>query len=160
MGKFAWGVKAKCCWALLTNFWKQEVCWHHPAMFCFITSSEVSRQWFEFSLKTKVMGSNPGYFPNFFYFSWKKLRSYCQKVYTVHRGKHMTWHDLLEENRFIPRAWYLSLLVNWCVWCVVHDPLVLFIPRLLPSPTVEYYFNIVLKSPNCTYCIFWCKTFR
>ena len=24
MGKFAWGVKAKHCWALSTNFWKQK----------------------------------------------------------------------------------------------------------------------------------------
>ena len=28
--RFAWGVKAKHCWALSTNFWKQKVCWHHP----------------------------------------------------------------------------------------------------------------------------------
>ena len=31
-GKFSWGNKAKDCWALSTNFWKQKVCWHHPAM--------------------------------------------------------------------------------------------------------------------------------
>ena len=43
-GKFAWGVKAKDCWALSTNFWKQKVCLHHPAMFCLITSSKLSRQ--------------------------------------------------------------------------------------------------------------------
>ena len=30
-GKFAWGVKAKHCWLLSTNF---KVCWQHPAMFC------------------------------------------------------------------------------------------------------------------------------
>ena len=40
-GKFAWGVKAKHCWALSTNLWKQNVCWHHPAMFCLIISSKV-----------------------------------------------------------------------------------------------------------------------
>ena len=44
-GKFAWGVKAKHCWALSTNFWKQKVCWHHPAMFCPITSSESKPRW-------------------------------------------------------------------------------------------------------------------
>ena len=32
-GKFAWGVKAKHCWAFSTNFWKQKVCWKRPAMF-------------------------------------------------------------------------------------------------------------------------------
>ena len=35
-------------WALSTNFWKQIVCWHHPAMFCLITSSKLSLPWFEF----------------------------------------------------------------------------------------------------------------
>ena len=40
-------------------FWKQKVYWHHLAMFCLITSSKLSRQYFEFSLK--VMGLNPGY---------------------------------------------------------------------------------------------------
>ena len=63
-GKFAWVVKAKHCWALSTNFWKQKVCWHYPAMFCLITSSKISRPWFEFSLK--VMGLNAGYFLKFF----------------------------------------------------------------------------------------------
>ena len=29
------------------NFWQQKVCWHHPAMFCLITSSKLSRQKFE-----------------------------------------------------------------------------------------------------------------
>ena len=36
-GKFAWGVKAKHCWALSTFFLFSKVCWHHPAMFCLIT---------------------------------------------------------------------------------------------------------------------------
>ena len=65
-GKFAWGIKAKHYWALSTNFWKQKVCWHHPAMFCLITSSKFSRQWFEFSLKVKVMRLNPVYLLKFF----------------------------------------------------------------------------------------------
>ena len=29
---------AKQSWALPTNFWKQKVCCHHPAMFCLVTS--------------------------------------------------------------------------------------------------------------------------
>ena len=32
-GKFVWGVKAKHCRGLSTNFWKQNVYWHHPVMF-------------------------------------------------------------------------------------------------------------------------------
>ena len=54
-----------------TNFWEQKVCWNHPAMFCLITSSKLSRQWFEFSL---VMGSNPGYLLKYFLlYHWIKL---------------------------------------------------------------------------------------
>ena len=37
MGKFAWGVKAKHCWALSTNYLYSKVCWQHPAMFCLYT---------------------------------------------------------------------------------------------------------------------------
>ena len=43
-GKFAWGVKAKHFWMLSTNMWIQKICWHHPAMFCLITSSKLSRK--------------------------------------------------------------------------------------------------------------------
>ena len=43
-GKFTWVVKAKHCWGLSTNFWKQYVCCHHAAMFCLITSSKLSCQ--------------------------------------------------------------------------------------------------------------------
>ena len=46
---------------LSTNFWKQKVYWKRLTMFCLVTSSKLSRQWFEFLLKVKVMGSNPGY---------------------------------------------------------------------------------------------------
>ena len=45
----------------LLGIWKQKICWHHLAMFCLITSRKLSRQWFEFSLKGKVIWSNPGY---------------------------------------------------------------------------------------------------
>ena len=65
-GKFTWGVKAKHCCALSTNFWKQKVCWHRSAISCLISSSKLSHQWFEFSLKVKVMWSNPGYLPKSF----------------------------------------------------------------------------------------------
>ena len=44
VGRFTWGVKAKHCWVLSTNVWKQKVCWHHPAIFYFIASSKLSRQ--------------------------------------------------------------------------------------------------------------------
>ena len=50
----------KVCFAKhCRNFWYQKVCWHHPAMFCLIAASKVSRQWFEFSLKVKVMAIAP-----------------------------------------------------------------------------------------------------
>ena len=60
MGKYAWGVKAKHCRALSTNFWKKKVLLTSPSN-CLITKSKLSRQWFEFSVNVKVMGSNPCY---------------------------------------------------------------------------------------------------
>ena len=44
MEKFTLGVKAIHCWVLSPNFWKQKVCWHHPAMFCFSISSKLFHQ--------------------------------------------------------------------------------------------------------------------
>ena len=58
---FTWGNMANHCREFSTNFWKQKVYWHQPAMFYSITSSKHSCQQFEFSLKVKVMRSNPGY---------------------------------------------------------------------------------------------------
>ena len=42
--KSAWVVKEKHCWAFSTNFWKEKVCWHHPAIFCLVISSKISHQ--------------------------------------------------------------------------------------------------------------------
>ena len=54
-----------------TNFLFSKVCWQRPAMFCLYTSSKLSRPWFEFSLKVKVMGSNPGYLlKSFLLYRW------------------------------------------------------------------------------------------
>ena len=50
---------------------KQKFCWHHPTIFCLITSSKISCQQFEFSQKVKVIGSNPSYLlKNLFYFTF------------------------------------------------------------------------------------------
>ena len=38
-----------------------KVCLQLPAMFCLISSSKLYLKYFEFSLKVKVMGLNPGY---------------------------------------------------------------------------------------------------
>ena len=60
-GKFTWGNKAKSCWVMSTNFLFSKVCWQRPAMFLIYTSSKLSCQSFEFSLKMKVMELNPDY---------------------------------------------------------------------------------------------------
>ena len=41
---FALGVKAKHCWALSTNFWKQKVCWHRPVLKIFYFKEPVKRR--------------------------------------------------------------------------------------------------------------------
>ena len=80
MGKFARGVKVKHCWALSTNFGRQKVCWHHPAMFCLITSSKLSK--FEFSLKVKVIGSNPSYLLKSFLLYLSQRHYLCYLLWT------------------------------------------------------------------------------
>ena len=42
--------KDKTLLVAVNKLWKQTVCWHHKAMFCLITLSKLSCQWFEFSL--------------------------------------------------------------------------------------------------------------
>ena len=44
-----------------TNFLITKVCWQCSAIFCLYTSSKLSRPKFDFTLKVKVMGSNPSY---------------------------------------------------------------------------------------------------
>ena len=51
--------KGKTLLGVVNKLLKQKKCLHHPALFCLITSSKLSTQQFEFSLK--VIGSNPGY---------------------------------------------------------------------------------------------------
>ena len=63
-------VKMKHCLALSTNFWKEKVCWHHPAIFCLITSSKLSRQWWRDQIQA--------IFINLFYFkTGEKIGAFC-----------------------------------------------------------------------------------
>ena len=84
-----------------TNFWKQKVCWYHPAMFCLIASSKFSCQWFEFSLKVMVMGSNPCYLLKSFllYIAYKYIKNTlngCKGFGLMHQNKllHQVYQDL------------------------------------------------------------------
>ena len=43
-GKVCLRCKSKTLLGVVNKFWKQKVCWHHPAMFCLITSSKRSHQ--------------------------------------------------------------------------------------------------------------------
>ena len=63
-----------------TRFWKQKVCWHHPAMFCHITSSKFSRQQFEFSLKWRWWDRIQAIFLNLFYFNFFLWKWTCFKI--------------------------------------------------------------------------------
>ena len=82
-GKFAWGVKAKHCLSLTTNFWKQKVWWHNPVMFCLITSSKLSPNSVQCSgdniwigISSKIQPFCPKSFGNHrFFFSTEKYQS-------------------------------------------------------------------------------------
>ena len=70
-GRFDWGVKTNHCWTLSITFENKKF-EYHTAMFCLITSNELSC--WQCARKVKVMGSNPGYLLEFFllYQTWKK----------------------------------------------------------------------------------------
>ena len=74
MWKFAWAVKAKHCWLMSTNLLFSKLCWQQLAMFCLIDSNKLFSQKFGFSLKVKMMGSNPGHLLKYFYFNVKIKR--------------------------------------------------------------------------------------
>ena len=76
-GKFAWGVKAKHCWPLSKNFWKQKNCWHHPAMFCLITSSKLSRHNLNFHWRWMWWDQIQAIFLNLFYFTFGRRGKKC-----------------------------------------------------------------------------------
>ena len=66
--------RQKIPWWCQQTFENKKVCWHYLAMFCLVTSSKLSRQWFEFTLN--VMGSNPGYLLKSFLLYLGKFQSY------------------------------------------------------------------------------------
>ena len=65
--------KGKHCWVLSTNFWKQKVCWHHPAMFCLITSSKLSPNSVQCSGDNIWIGIS------------SKIQPFCPKSFGNHR---------------------------------------------------------------------------
>ena len=79
-GKFPWDVKAKHCWALSTNFSKQKVCWHHPAKFCLITSSNFPATKWNFHWRWRWWDRIKAIFLDIFYFQFfplLKLQWFC-----------------------------------------------------------------------------------
>ena len=104
MGKFVWGVKAKHCWVLSTNFWEQKVCGHYPSMFCLITSSNHSCQKFGFSFRMRRMRSNLSYLlksfllyqQNFWLFWCEYLRFQVKNMYSLAWNTELKLPELLD----------------------------------------------------------------
>ena len=77
--KFAWGVKAKHCWALSTNHCIQKFVDNSQQCFAFTTFPPII--W----IFTKVMGSNPGYLLKSFLLYqtllwWKQIKCIHVKI--------------------------------------------------------------------------------
>ena len=64
-------------------------------MFCLITSSKLSQQQFEFSLKAKVMRSNPGYLLKSFLLYTSFFRKYLEFHCFFNKGQ-----DVLQREKF------------------------------------------------------------
>ena len=65
-GKVCLRCKGKTLLGVVNKLLKTKSLLTSPSMVCLIPSSKLSRQWFEFSLKLKVIGSNPAYLLRFF----------------------------------------------------------------------------------------------
>ena len=88
------GVKGKhyYCWMFSTNFWIQKVCWQCLGMFCLYTSSKISRPWFEFSLKLKVIRSNSDYLLKsslLYYLSFGTILAFC---FVIHLARSVSFY--------------------------------------------------------------------
>ena len=77
-----------------TNFLFSKVSRQLPAMFCLYTSNILSRPKFEFSLKVKVVRSNPGYLLKHFLFYLKDETIDIVMARAATRGK----TSEMEEN--------------------------------------------------------------
>ena len=73
--------KGKTLLGLSTNFWKQKVCWHHPAMFCLITSSKLSANNLNFHWRRRWWDRIQAIFLNLFYFMYTKIKMRISKCF-------------------------------------------------------------------------------
>ena len=87
-GKFPWSVKAKHCWVLSPNIWKQKVCWHHPAMFALLPQINFSTNnlHFHWRWRDRIMTL----FLNLFYFN-KSEHTWKTALVDCLRGSKSTW---------------------------------------------------------------------
>ena len=105
-GKFAWGVKSKHCWALSTNFWKQKICWHHPAMFCCITSSKLPAINLNFHWRWGWWDWIQAIFLNLFYF--RKLHNPPEPSEQV---LVLSWDSMSTKSKSLMTSLLLMLLL-------------------------------------------------
>ena len=103
-------------------------------MFCLITSSKLSRQLFEFSLKLKVMGLNPGYLLKYFLLY---LRLNEQPEIQILNGLYRLSIPLETENRVCG--------------CSVQS----FVTSLISKMTFDFLNIYWLRQLNENILIFW-----
>ena len=97
IGKF---VKSKHCWVLSTNFWKQKVSWHPPAMFCLGIPGIPSRQ--KFNFLWRCWDQIQAIFWNLFYSS--QFDCFHEECY-----KNLNPHNLKVKCESTPSEFILSL---------------------------------------------------
>ena len=81
-GNFTWGNKAKHCWVMPTTFLFSKVCWQHPAMFRFVTSSKLFSHDLNFHWRWKWWDWIQTIFLNIFYFILMDARKTLSPICT------------------------------------------------------------------------------
>ena len=128
-GMFAWGNKAKHCWALSTNFWKQKVCWHPPAMFCLIyLNNKFPVNSLNFNWRWSWWDQIQAIFLNLFYFIFKSRSIFPHRL-----------------NMWYPNCpvFKLSLIIlpTWCLQILLELP-----KKKLSTLLYKWLFNFSISS--------------
>ena len=144
VGKFAWGVKAKHCWGLSTNFWKQKVCWQPPAIFCLYIQGNFPAHNLIFHSRWRWWDWIQAIFSNLFYFTYKWCFSRKHNFENC-SSTNVVWHKSPPSPYVLPSPNHNNLRVIY----QYHAQLLFF---LLPFTDIKGWNKVGSCSDYWTLC--------
>ena len=108
-------MKAKLCWALSKNFWKQKVCWHHPAVIALLPQVNFPTNNLNFHWRWRWWDLIQAIFLNLFYFINMKESLWTHlKIYFVNCKISKYLYDFL---KVVSRS---NWDITWTLPCVTN----------------------------------------